>query len=121
MSDEEIRKTSAASRHRNITVGEAHVTSVLSNNEVPVFDRELDEDEAALAALGYKYGSQPKGQEVMTLTSRTDQNSSVNSRYGPPSASPSLCWVSCPPSPPPCGMAWDMPEHQVWCGDGSSP
>ncbi len=52
---EEIRKSSAASRTRNTSVGENAVTSVLSANEVPVFDRELTADEAALAALGYKY------------------------------------------------------------------
>jgi hypothetical protein len=54
MSDE-IRKTSVTSTHRNTSVAENQVTSVLSANEVAVFDRELSADEAALAALGYKY------------------------------------------------------------------
>ncbi len=57
MSDEE-RKTSTASGQyggrRRSTVAEAQVTSVLSNNEVPIFDRELTADEETLAALGYK-------------------------------------------------------------------
>lgn len=57
MSQEE-RKGSAASGQyggrRRSTIGELPVTSVLSNNEVPVFDRELTADEQTLAALGYK-------------------------------------------------------------------
>ena len=53
---EEIRKSSVTSHHRNASVAENAVTSVLSANEVPVFDRELTADEQALAALGYKYG-----------------------------------------------------------------
>jgi hypothetical protein len=36
------------------TIAEYAVTSVLSNNEVPVFDHELTADEQILAALGYK-------------------------------------------------------------------
>lgn len=36
-------------------MAEEPVTSVLSANEVPVFDRELTADEEVLAALGYKY------------------------------------------------------------------
>jgi hypothetical protein len=52
------RKGSAVSGHhgerRRSTIGEYAVTSVLSNNEVPVFDRELTADEQTLAALGYK-------------------------------------------------------------------
>ena len=52
------RKGSAVSTQyggrRRSTVAEAPVTSVLSNNEVPVFDRELTADEEVLAALGYK-------------------------------------------------------------------
>ena len=51
----EFRQSSGASRGRNHSVGEEQVTSVLFANEVPVFDRELTEDEQALAALGYKY------------------------------------------------------------------
>ena len=50
---EEVRKSSVRSAHR-ASVAENQVTSVLSANEVPVFERELDADEAALAALGYK-------------------------------------------------------------------
>lgn len=52
MSDD-VRKTSVTSVRRS--VGENMVTSVLTNNEVPVFDRELTADEEVLAALGYKY------------------------------------------------------------------
>lgn len=51
--NEEVRKSSVRSAHR-APVAENQVTSVLSANEVPVFERELDADEAALAALGYK-------------------------------------------------------------------
>ena len=55
---ESERKGSAASGQyggrRRSTVAEYAVTSVLSNNEVPVFDRELTADEQTLAALGYK-------------------------------------------------------------------
>jgi hypothetical protein len=43
----------SSSAHRR-SVAENPVTSVLSNNEVPVFDRELNADEEVLAALGYK-------------------------------------------------------------------
>jgi hypothetical protein len=49
-------KNSVASGRRRSTVGELHLTSVLTNNEVPIFDRELTADEEVLAALGYKYG-----------------------------------------------------------------
>jgi hypothetical protein len=52
------RKPSAASgqygERRRSTIAEYAVTSVLSNNEVPIFDRELTADEQTLAALGYK-------------------------------------------------------------------
>jgi hypothetical protein len=53
------RKGSSASGQfggrRRSTVAEYAVTSVLTNNEVPIFDRELTADEQVLAALGYKY------------------------------------------------------------------
>ena len=53
------RKGSAASGQfggrRRSTVADYAVTSVLTNNEVPIFDRELTADEQTLAALGYKY------------------------------------------------------------------
>jgi hypothetical protein len=39
---------------RQSTIAEYAVTSVLSNDEVPVFDREWTADEQTLAALGYK-------------------------------------------------------------------
>lgn len=52
MADE--RKASVSSTHQK-SVAEEPVTSVLSANEVPVFDRELTADEEVLAALGYKY------------------------------------------------------------------
>jgi hypothetical protein len=52
------RKGSTASvmsgGRRRSTVGEQAVTSVLTSNEVPIFDRELTADEQVLAALGYK-------------------------------------------------------------------
>ena len=51
---EEVMKSSVTTAHRT-RVAENQVTSVLSSNEVPVFERELNADEAALAALGYKY------------------------------------------------------------------
>jgi hypothetical protein len=55
MSDD-VRKASAVSAdHHRKSVAENLVTSVLSPNEVAVFDRELTADEEALAALGYKY------------------------------------------------------------------
>lgn len=47
------RKASTASGRRK-SVADNAVTSVLSANEVPVFDRELTADEETLAALGYK-------------------------------------------------------------------
>ena len=50
---EDYRKASTASRRKS--VAEEPVTSVLSANEVPVYDRELTADEEVLAALGYKY------------------------------------------------------------------
>jgi hypothetical protein len=53
------RKGSAASGplggRRRSTVADYAVTSVLTNNEVPIFDRELTADEQTLAALGYRY------------------------------------------------------------------
>jgi hypothetical protein len=55
---EDERKGSAVSAQyggrRRSTIADYAVTSVLSNNEVPVFDRELTADEQTLAALGYK-------------------------------------------------------------------
>jgi hypothetical protein len=51
---EEGKRGSVVSAHRNTSVSGEQVTSVLSRNEEIVFDRELDADEAALAALGYK-------------------------------------------------------------------
>jgi hypothetical protein len=57
MSADERKRSAAASQYngrRRSTIGEYAVTSVLSNNEVPVFDRELTADEQTLAALGYK-------------------------------------------------------------------
>ena len=39
---------------RKKSVAQEQVTTVLSGNEVPVFDRELTADEEVLAALGYK-------------------------------------------------------------------
>jgi hypothetical protein len=56
MSDD-VRKTSVTSAHHRKSVGDNQVTSVLTSNEVPVFDRELTADEEVLAALGYKYFS----------------------------------------------------------------
>jgi hypothetical protein len=58
MSDD-VRKTSVTSAYHRKSVGDNQVTSVLTNNEVPVFDRELTADEEVLAALGYKYFSLP--------------------------------------------------------------
>lgn len=60
---DEVRKPSAISDHRNVSVADNKVTSVLGAGEVAVFDRELDADEAALAALGYKYDQEP-GHEI---------------------------------------------------------
>jgi hypothetical protein len=57
MSQEERKGSTASGQYggrRRSTIGELPVTSVLSNNEVPVFDRELTADEQTLAALGYK-------------------------------------------------------------------
>ena len=51
---EEVRKPSVSASMRHRSVGDNPVTSVLTNNEVPVFDRELTADEEVLAALGYK-------------------------------------------------------------------
>lgn len=51
---EEPRKASDVSDQRHTSVSGNRVTSVLSANEEVVFDRELNADEAALAALGYK-------------------------------------------------------------------
>lgn len=53
MSDD--KRPSVSSAHHRRSVAEEPVTSVLSANEVPVFDRELTADEEVLAALGYKY------------------------------------------------------------------
>jgi hypothetical protein len=55
MSFAEDRKGSTASASRRKSVADNQVTSVLSANEVPDFDRELTADEETLAALGYKY------------------------------------------------------------------
>jgi hypothetical protein len=52
MSDE-ARKSGLMSGHRK-SVAENQVTSVLRPDEVAIFERELDADEEALAALGYK-------------------------------------------------------------------
>lgn len=53
---ESERKGSAVSgSRRRSTVADYAVTSVLTNNEVPIFDRELTADEQTLAALGYRY------------------------------------------------------------------
>jgi hypothetical protein len=56
----EDRKYSVASGRnagrRRLTVGELQLTSVLTGNEVPIFDREMTADEEVLAALGYKCG-----------------------------------------------------------------
>lgn len=49
-----ISVISAASAHRRRSVAEEPVTSVLTDGEVPVFDRDLNADEEVLAALGYK-------------------------------------------------------------------
>jgi hypothetical protein len=52
------RKASAVSgqygARKQSPIAEYAVTSVLSNNEVAVFDHELTADEQILAALGYK-------------------------------------------------------------------
>jgi hypothetical protein len=55
MSFAEDRKASTVSVTRRKSVAENQVTSVLSANEVAIFDRELTADEETLAALGYKY------------------------------------------------------------------
>lgn len=57
MSVEERKESTASAQYggrRRSTVAEQNVTSVLSRNEVPIFDRELTADEETLAALGYK-------------------------------------------------------------------
>ena len=54
MSFAEDRKGSTASAIRRKSVADNQVTSVLSANEVAIFDRELTADEETLAALGYK-------------------------------------------------------------------
>lgn len=57
MSVDERKGSTASGQYggrRRSTIGDYAVTSVLSNNEVPVFDRELTADEQTLAALGYK-------------------------------------------------------------------
>lgn len=54
MSFAEDRKESTASASRRRSVADNRVTSVLSANEIPVYDRELTADEETLAALGYK-------------------------------------------------------------------
>lgn len=48
-------RNASVSSGRRKSVAQEPVTSVLAPNEVPVFDRELNEDEEVLAALGYKY------------------------------------------------------------------
>ena len=58
--------STSSALHRSKPVAENHVTSVLSKNEVPIFDRELTADEATLAALGYKY--------AISITTRDDQS-----------------------------------------------
>ena len=54
MADDKRTSVSSSAR-RGKSVAEEPVTSVLSRNEVPIFDRELTADEEVLAALGYKY------------------------------------------------------------------
>jgi predicted methyltransferase MtxX (methanogen marker protein 4) len=55
MADDKQRISVSGSAQHRRSVAEEPVTSVLSANEVPVFDRELTADEEVLAALGYKY------------------------------------------------------------------
>ena len=50
MADERVRSVSG----RKKSVAEEMVTSVLSEDQVPVYERELSADEEVLAALGYK-------------------------------------------------------------------
>jgi len=82
------RKGSTASGQfggrRRSTVAEYAVTSVLTNNEVPIFDRELTADEQVLAALGYKYNlMNPLRFSLGSLTFyRLGPSSSVNSLCG---------------------------------------
>lgn len=83
MSDD-VRKASVTSvSGRRKSVAEEPVTSVLSANEVPVFDRELTADEEVLAALGYKY-VQWRTVENNVADIRTGPNSNENSHYGRP-------------------------------------
>lgn len=48
-------RSSSAEEARKKSVAEEPVTSVLTDGEVPIFERELNADEEVLAALGYKY------------------------------------------------------------------
>jgi hypothetical protein len=118
---EELRKSGAASRTRNTSVGENAVTSVLSANEVPVFDRELNADEAALAALGYKYDCQVAIMVVQDADIEPDPSLNVNFLYGRPFASLLPSWVFFHRLRRLCGLAWAMLEPRVWSGVGSSP
>ena len=98
------RKGSAASGQfggrRRSTVAEYAVTSVLTNNEVPIFDRELTADEQTLAALGYKYRSMniPSFSPRSLTFYRSGPSSNVNSLYGRHSVFRLPCWVSYPAS-----------------------
>lgn len=55
MADQPVEGQRNDSTSRRRSVAEEPVTSVLSPDQVPVYDRELSADEEVLAALGYKY------------------------------------------------------------------
>lgn len=91
MSFAEDRKASTASAGRRKSVADNQVTSVLSANEVAIFDRELTADEETLAALGYKYEMSRNDGGTYTDSLRTDLNSSASSPCGRLSVFLSLC------------------------------
>ncbi len=112
----------AASR-QNKSIAEGPVTSVLPDNEVPVFNRELNADEEVLAALGYK----PEFKREFSLWTTFCVSFAVLGLL--PSFASTLYYVSLPSRARVLCMrlmllelnrAWDTLEHPEWSGDGSS-
>ena len=114
----EVRKLSAGGHHK--VVGEEPVTSDLSGNEVPIFDRELTADEEVLAALGYK----PEFRREFSLWTTFCVSFAVLGLL--PSFASTLYFVRPGGSlffifQARCSLVlrvWDLRERQVWSGDG---
>lgn len=114
----EHKLSTASQGGRRKSVAEEPVTSVLSDGEVPTFDRELTADEEVLAALGYKYAIPLMRIGRIDSDIAADQSSSASSHCGRRSVSHLLFSAYSRPLLRHYTMAWDMQEHLVWSGDG---